>query len=223
MPVEVRDVLKINIVLVGFGLLNNAEDVRAFSNAVKSDVVPTAEGLVFGFSNSPAGLGRKLALQRDRISIDLTPDRTAIEREFPAESDLDRLAEIYEQAVKNTKSKRDLRAHGYNLELVFDQTSGLSSLRYLGDRLFGSTNVALEDWVLAGGSGKLVFDSPAGRWTVLIEPRLNDENSKRVFLNLNLHKADSQLPELNEVRRTFTEVWEKAHYFVKHLDKSVSI
>lgn len=223
MPAEVRDVLKFNIVLVGPGLLNSPEDVRAFSNAVDSDVVPTAEGLVFGFPSSPAGLGRKLALQRDRISLDLTPDRTVIEREFPGKSDLDRLAEIYEQAVKNTKSKRDLRAHGYNLELVFDQNSGQSSLRYLGDRLFGSANFAFEDWGLAGGSGKLIFDSPAGRWTVLIEPRLNDEQSKRVFLNLNLHKVDSQMPELNAVRRTFAEVWEKAHFFVKHLDKSVSL
>ena len=57
-----------------------------------------------------------------------------------------------------------------------------------GSDCFREDTFAPEGWALAGGAGRLVFGSAAGRWTVHIEPRLGDVSSSRVYLNLNFHK-----------------------------------
>ena len=223
MPADVQDVLKLNIVFVGLGLLSDPTEVKAFSQEIGSDVELAAEGPAAGFPPGAPALGRKFALLRDRISIALLSDRTVIERELPAESDLDRLAEVVELAVKSTSPKEEgLKAFGYNLELVYNQSSGSPSLRYLGNRLFNNSEVALKGWTLVGGAGRLSFESSVGRWNIRVEPRFNDETSNKVFLSLNLHKDETQIPTLEDMRDSFAHVWEQAHAFVKRLDENVS-
>ena len=219
MPATVRDVLKINIVFVGLSLLNEPSEVREFSDAVGADVAQAEPGVPFGF---PPGIPvplKNLALQRDRISIHLVPDRTIIEREFPAEGDLERLAEVTNKALHHTVSEGVLRAFGYNLELVYEQSSGSAALQYIGKRLFREDPLAPEGWALYGGSGSVLFNSPVGRWTVRLEPRLNEEASTRVFLNMNLHKAEPRVPDREEILQTFRDVWTQAHNFVQLLDE----
>ena len=218
MPANVRDVLKINIVFVGISLLNDPTEVRAFSEAIGADVALAETGLVLGFPPGPPMTGRKLALQRDRINIDLVPDRTVIEREFPADDDLERLAKIAGQAWEHTRSKGTPRAFGYNLELVYDQTSGHAASDYIGQRLFGEGNFAPEGWTLQGGAGRMFFDSEFGRWTIAVEPRFQDESATRVFLNLNLHKAEQRVPGQDEMLQSFKRIWEEASNFVHRLD-----
>ncbi len=222
MPVEVTDVLKANIVLVGVGLLSTPPEIDAFSKAIGAEV-GIAEGVILGLPTGLPGIpgaGRKLALQRDRISIESAPGRTTIEREFPTEDDVDRLARVIDQAVKFTTTwEESLIAYGYNLELVYGQNSGESALQYLGNRLFAGSTSPHENWSLVGGAGQMIFDSPSGRWSVRIEPRFNDVNSSRVFLSVNLHKAEEQLPEFGGIRRTFREVWGQAHAFINKLDE----
>ena len=220
MPVNVQDVLKINIVFVGISVLNDSGEIAAFSNAVGTEVVSEGRiGIVRELSSvAPVG-GRKLALQRDRINIDSFPDKTIIEREFPSKDDLQRLAEVADEALRSTETEELPRTFGYNLELVYDQDSGSSTFQYIGKHLFQEVAFTPEGWAFEGGAGRLLFSSPAGRWTVQIEPRFNDETSSRVFLNLNFHKEERRLPDLDEMLNTFQNVWSQAHDFAQCLDE----
>ena len=223
MPVEVQDVLKINIVFVGISVLDDPGKIAAFSDAVGTDVdlLRVGEDIRFGGGISPAAsaVGLGLALQRDRINIRSSLDRSTIEREFPLESDLQRLAEVADKALRGREGEDHPRAFGYNLELVYDQDSGSPAFQYIGKRLFREDTFAPEGWALAGGAGRLVFGSAAGRWTVQIEPRFGDENSSRVYLNLNFHKEEQRLPDRAEMLRTFQHVWSQSHDFARCLDE----
>ncbi|MCS1407240.1 MAG: hypothetical protein M2R45_00397 [Verrucomicrobia subdivision 3 bacterium] len=213
MPTEVKDVLKVNIVFAGIGLLDNPDEINAFSQAVGAEVV-TEMPLV------PPGIGKRVSLQRDRIALEVVPNhRTTIEREYPAEKDLGRLAEVVDYAVSKTDLQEQVpTAFGYNMELVYNQDTKSPALNYLGARLFAEREFGADGWSLIGGAGKLVFDSKAGRWSVQVEPRFNSEEDPRVFLNLNLHKAERRIPDRAEIEQTFQEVWEQAHIFIKNLD-----
>ena len=222
MAAHVRDILKTNIVLVGLGLLGNTAEVNAFGQAVGTDEIVAEAGILVGIPGAPQPAAGKLSLQRDRISVQMLPDRTVIEREFPERRDLTRLAEVYGKAIESTKSQRGmLRAYGYNLDLVYDQDSGSSSRRYLGDRLFGNGNFAPEGWTLGGGAAKLFFDSPAGAWTIQVEPRANDDDSTRVFMSLNLHRANLDVPNRTTALQSLEEVWDSALSLIERLDEGV--
>ena len=221
MPVEVQDVLKINIVFVGISVLDDPGKVAAFSDAVGADVLRVGEefGLVGGFSPVASAVGQRLVLQRDRINIGSSPDRTIIEREFPSENDLQRLADVADKALLSREREDLPRTFGYNLELVYDQDSGSPAFQYIGRRLFREDTFAPQGWALAGGAGRLLFGSSTGRWAVQIEPRFNDETSSRVYLNLNFHKKEQRLPDLDEMLRTFQYVWSQSHDFAQRLDE----
>ena len=197
MPADVRDVLNANIVLVGIGLLNNPTEVSAFSELVDSEVISTGAGLVVSLPQGMPGPGQRLELPRERIFLNLTPIRIDIGRHYPTErGDLGRLAHVIACAVASTDLQGQLpTAIGYNLEVVYNQTSGEPSLSYLGSRLVNSKISGAPDWNLAGGAGLLVFDSPAGRWTIKVEPRFNQEDTTQVFMSLNLHKAEQRVPD----------------------------
>ena len=223
MPAEIRDVLKINVVLVGIGLLNTPDEVHAFSEAVATDVQMSEAGLVLGLPPALPELGRRLAIPRERVTLDLSPARTVIEREYPSEGDVSRLAEVAGYAVQHTAPQEmPPAAFGFNVELVFNQTSGSPSLQYLGDRLFHQKNFGAADWNLAGGAGRLIFDSADGRWTIQVEPRFNSEDTSQVFVKLNLHKAEQRIPHADEIRQSFMNVWNGAHTFVTRFDESLS-
>ena len=149
------------------------------------------------------------------------PDRMVVEREFPLESDLQRLAEVASAALLYREGEKSPVAFGYNLDLVYRQESGFSAYQYIGERLFRKDIFALEDWGLEGGSGRLVFSSPVGRWTIQIEPRFSQDTESRVFLTLNLHKQEQRVPDSNEMLRDFRYIWSRSHSFIEFLDEKV--
>ena len=223
MPAEIQDVLKINVVFVGIGLLNTPDEINAFSVAVAADVQMLAAGMVFGAPPILPEPGRKLAIPRERVTLDLSPARTIIEREYPSEGDVSRLSEIAGYAVQQTAPQEGApSAFGYNIELVFNQTTGAPSLQYLGDRLFHQGNFGADEWSLVGGAGRLIFDSSDGRWTIQVEPRFNSEETHQVFVNLNLHKAEQRLPPAEEISQSFMTAWHRVHTFVTRFDEFVS-
>ena len=223
MATEVQDILKTNLVLIGIGLLNDPDQVRAFQNEVDTEVIVTA-----GFSVNLASQGNPIptqttSLDRDRITIESTSDRTIITREYPSPTDLDRLSEITSFAIRHTDSVEDsMTAFGCNLELVYEQASASTSLQYLRERLFGETSIDVDGWNLTGGSGKLMFDSDDGRWTVQLEPRFNNQETSKVFMSVNLHLVDPGIPSVEELKRFLDLGWDRSHKFVVRLDEGSS-
>ncbi len=220
MVATILDVVKIDVVLVGYRLLRTLEEVNDFRLAIETDVQIAGAGLV---TNAPLGVTEPtytLVLNRDRIALEISSLRSTISRDYPSREDIARLADVAGQAISSTSdSDYTPRAFGFNIELVFDQDDGISAFRYIGDRLF-NIDIWNDGWQISGGSGRMIFvDSNEKRWTVAIEPRFNDENSSRVFLSLNLHQDKQCVPAQEEMEDSLREIWDQAHKFVRWLDK----
>ena len=166
MAVKIQDVVRANLVLLGLRLINTPNELQAFKSAVGTDVQVAGASLV---ANIPTGVtepGRVLTLNRDRITLDLSPSRAAINRDYPERGDLRRLAEVAWQAI-NTSSDASVQpqAFGFNIELIFDQDSGTNAFGYLSGRLFDVEHLGITGWqfVVARAGLSLMTVDDAGR------------------------------------------------------------
>ena len=223
MAVTVTDVLKANLVLVGVELLRGEEQFKVFRTIVDTEVtIAPGPGLLIGAPSDIPLPGHILSLNRDRIVLELSPSRSTINRDYPSKEGWDRLAKVAWHAIATSDlTDQQLRAYGYNIELVYEQNSGLPALRYLGERLFQSALFSDIGWESMGGSGKLNFMDDEERWQVLIEPRLNDAETTKIFLSLNLHKQEQTLPTEENIQDSLKKIEEQAQRFINLLDKSV--
>ena len=219
MPVTIEDVLQANMILVGINLINTPEELTAFRGDVGTEVV-TAET---GFGNEI--VERTLTLNRDRIRVMWASDRSAIVREYPAASDIERFAQVAGMAIRNTGlDDQELRAFGYNIELAYEPDSKELATKYLSDRLFMPLLLRDEGWQLTGGAGRLSFEKDGRLWQVRLEPRLNDDTTTRIFASVNLHQAEADLsfPSESEIRDCLRLLWCEAHNLVNQLDGSTT-
>ena len=214
MGTDVQDVLKVSVVFAEIDLLEGDKALASFSGSVESEVLP--DGIIIGN-------GRVLRLPRDRILVASSSLRSRVERNYPQLDDLGRLAQVTACAiVASDLTEWRVSAYGINVDLVYDQTSGDSAQTYLAQRVLSPAVGNSNAWGLVGGSAKLVFDDDGRRWTATLEPRLGDETTSKVYLGLNLHLADRQIPTQDELSALLTEVWEQAHGLVERVDASVS-
>ena len=219
MTATLQDVVSVNLVLVGIGLLNDPGEFERFRSALDIDI-----RLELGLAaNVPSGLtepSRTLTLNRERIALNLSSSRSTISREYPDNSDLARLAQVAALAIESTDlGGQSSQAFGYNIEMVFNQDTGQSSVQYLGERLFDYGQLGKEGWDLVGGRGQLIFRNAVGQWTVSVEPRFGEESTSRFFLSLNLHKNEQRLPPEDEITKSLEEIRQEALAFVDRLDK----
>ena len=220
MAVTTPEVVKANIVLLGQRLLRVAEEIESFKRTVGTDVQLAGVGMGVNVQTGIAGPGLTLILNRDRITLDLSPSQSVINRDYPLREDLARLAEVAGKAISNTSGEeQDLRAFGFNIELVFDQDSDFPAFDYLSRRLFDVDGLGSEGWQFIGGAGKLIFGDGGRRWTFALEPRFGDETESRVFLSVNLHKARQSPPTVDEIRSSFEELWDEVYDFAQRLDE----
>ena len=220
MAVEFEDVLKAEVVLVGVGLLNTVDAFEAFRAAIKTDTLVSGHTMAIDAQTNMAEAVRIISLNRDRIALEISSPRSTIRREYPEEKDLDRLAEVSGQAItKTTLTGQNLRAFGYNLDLVYDQDSGQLAAKYLADRLFSNDIPHRKEWQLVGGASRMVYKEGANQWQITVEPRFNDPTTTKIFLTVNLHKDKNVPPEQCEIRDSLQEAWQQARMFVCLLDK----
>ncbi len=220
MAVTTPEVIKANIVLVGLRLLSAPEEIEAFKRAIATDVQIAGAGLATNIHSGIAEPQFALALNRDRITLELSPSRSAVNRDYPSREDLSKLAEVAGQAIGNTSvEEQELRAFGFNIELVFDQDPETPAFTYLSRRLFDVGALGSEEWLFTGGAGKLIFDDGKRRWTIVLEPRFSDESESRVFLSANLHEVRLTIPTEDEIRNSLEEVWDEVHDFVQRLEE----
>ena len=217
---KVEDVVSVNIVMVGFPPFDMQEKFDAFRRAVGADLQIAGGGLI---ANPPPGVPEpsiQLTLNRDRITIDLAPSRSIINRDYPSREDLGRLSEVIGEFVSNsTYDGSNTQTFGINIRLIFDPESEISAFEYLSSRLFDVEPLGSTGWRFIGGAGKLIFDEDGRRWTISLEPRFNDYNESRVFLDSNLHVYGQPLPEKAGIGDLLEEVWDEVHKFVVRLDR----
>ena len=216
MAVKIQDFLKADIVFAGVGLLRNQRGLDAFTASVGTEIVVDAP-------NSLPGVpvpGLRVALNRDRIVLDLAPERTLITKDYPSSDDLDRLAEVTALALENTGSEGGmLQAVGFNVELVYDQDSGQTASRYLSERLFNSRLSKKIGLPIHGAEGRLVFTSGENLIGVTLQPRFGDATTTRIFMNLNLHRQTQILPTQLEIKESLRNALNDAEEIARRIDE----
>ena len=213
----IENILQANMVFVGISLVNKPNELTAFRESVGTEVTSVEAGM------GTEVINRTHTLNRDRIKVTGTPDRSAIAREYPAESDLARLAQVAGMAIVNTDLEgQKLQAFGFNIELVYEPPARERAIRYLLDRLFMPNLLRDGGLRLVGGSGRLFFEKDGRNWQAVLEPRLNDEKTTRIFVSLNLHRPETDLSLLTEaeIEGSLKSLWVEAHNLVDQLDAS---
>ena len=222
MPIDVQDVLDVNLTLVGIELLNSDEGVTAFRQSVQSEISATTTGIAI-----PAPISADRPIQRqqfelgkERISVVAHAERSAVSRSYPSQiDDLERLAEVASLAIDNTDvSGQELRAYGYNIDVVGRLTAGLTVDQFVATRVFGSDFRRRIGGEFVGGVVRATFEADGEIWNMRLEPRMNDDSGSKIFVSLNLHKLDTQIPTRAGVAKSLRQVWEKANKIVESLD-----
>ena len=223
--VRVQDVLKANLALVGVGLLSSDEERERFGKGVGTDVAGAIAGI--GLPPIPGlttrgqdlELGQRLRLDRDRIELEIVGDRTIIGIEYPSKDTLDRLAQVAILAIRSSNiSDHDLKGVGFNLEAVYELTSGLSAYEFLAERVFAPNLFQAAGYSLRGGSARLHFTRGEEIWNITLEPRFNSPEETRLFASFNLHQNTNRLPKPDSIKPTLESVWDQAHLITSHFD-----
>ena len=219
MTASVQDVLTIDAVLVDFQLLRDEHEINAYGAAIGVEIVPERV-LVAGAPQMPPLQGWVLRLPRNRMILETSARRTRIVKEYPSSNDdVTAVVELARKAIDATNLGEDVpSAYGFNIQVVYDQNSGDNAMSYLGQRLFAPTNDLHERWGLVGGFGKLMFQEDQRQWTIALEPRFNDPNTTKVFLDINLHIPEGRLPEEDEMRTLLGELWDRTHALIETID-----
>ena len=205
--------------MIGVDLVNTPEAVTTFRQGIGIEVTTTETGV------GTEVVSRVHMLNRDRIAVTGTRDRSIVAREYPAEGDLTRLAQVAGMAISCTElGQQELRAFGYNIDLVCEPGAGLLAIQYLSDRLFIPDLLQDGGWELVGGAGRLFFEKDGRTWQARLEPRLNDETTSKIFLSLNLHSAGAHItcPTEAEITESLQLLWGEAYNFVAEIDRSGS-
>lgn len=225
MPATVRDVISVNATFVGIELLPTQEAIQDFSKIVDKEVSSSvaaamAAAVVAGADpGHVAGQSRVLTIDKDRISLTLSSDRSIVQREYPASGDLPILAHVAGAAIDNTDlSSQNARAFGYNIQLVFSQDSESLASTYLTTRLFPANYPRNPGWNLRGGSAKLIYEYDGKLWTANIEPRFNDPGTPHVFFSLNMHIGEPRMPDTSAISEHLESLWEAAISLVQRVD-----
>lgn len=220
MTVNVQEVLVVDVVLAELQLLRNEKEIFACSEAMEAEIV--TDGIVLATQPRAAApvQGQVLRFRRDRMTVETSAARTRIAREYPAGiEDVGLVSRLIAQAIEATDLEGNApAAFGFNIQIVYDQDSGEPATHYLGRRLFHPAENLRENWVKVGGFGKLIFQEGNRRWTIALEPRMQDPNTTKVFLDVNLHVPEARLPSLDDVDSLLREVWSRAHSLIEAID-----
>ena len=205
----VQDVLNANIVFIGIELMNKPEAGESLRAATDAEVVGSEVGLSVSPSGAPES-ARRFILSRDRISLDIMSGRSSVTMEYPP-NDFAQLAKVIACAIDNTEEGQQPTAHGYNMILVLDPELTEPAVKLLGRRLITPQSLGRGSWSRIGGLGALYFRDGLRRWTFNIEPRPRDDlESKKLFMSINLHLPNGELPTERVAADTFSEMLNEA-------------
>ena len=211
------ETIKANVVFLGLRLLPTQDDLRLFTGMLDGDVRVEA-GIVIGPSQAQDS-SRRITLDRERITLETSADRSVIQQDYPPAPDFSALVKTSELAVFNTPSLDDIRGFGFNIDFVYKTPSGEPASLYVATHLFPASFALNEGWHMTGGSTKLSFQQDSLTWNADIAPRFEDATTTRVFFHLNLHKDDGRVPDSEEVASTLEQLQVSALTFIQAFDK----
>ncbi|MDE2786382.1 MAG: hypothetical protein OXL37_06930 [Chloroflexota bacterium] len=199
MASNLREIINFSLVIVNLELLASEGSFQGFQSAVDADI-RHGGGVSIDAATGQTQQARILHLDRDRVNLNLSPARSSVTKEFPAVDGLAAEAARFAQIVNSALlAGNDLGGalydFGYNAEMVFDQDSNPTAFEFLGERLLRKERVAPPNRQFLGGACRMIIRDELGQWTYNLEPRFNDPQTPRVFVNVNLHNEQRPLPQ----------------------------
>lgn len=218
---RLETVLSTSFVLAGTRLLSTLDEVNDFGGRSEvGEMVVAASEIVAG-SNQESGY--LIDIGKDRMKLELFASRSSIKKEYPSgREDLSRLADVAQIAIDASNVDDNLpQAVGYNVEMICVHET-VPALAYISERLIASRFSSVEDrpWRLVGGSGKLAFEDQGRFRNLVIEPRLNDAATPRMFFSMNLHIPSSHIPGKQEIVDSLLDVWDESEHFLEYFSKA---
>ena len=222
MAANLREIINFSLVVVNLDLLASEGSFTGFQNAVDADI-RQGGGVSIDVATGQPQQARMLHLDRDRINVNLSPARSSFTREFPSVSslpeDATRFAHVVNSAFLAGGHLSDAsHSFGYNAEMVFDQDLAPTAFEFIGNQLIRSDRVAAPDRVFLGGACRMIFSDELGQWTYNLEPRFNDVQSPRVFVNVNLHNEQQPLPRGTQVADAILQIVDGVRDLMQRLD-----
>ena len=216
MPIQVQDIIKVNVVFVGTDLLVHPEEKARFCESHGMQQMTA-----MAVTEDGVGPSSRMELARDRLSLELAKRRAIAEVEYPTDVDVaKRTGSLISDAVAMSHDPAPPSAYGFNMEMVYDPglDGGDTAFSYLSRALFVPGRFPIG--ALVGGSAKLQFGGDHGMtWAVTIEPRFNRPDAQQVFAQVNLHVPRSELPSNDETGRLVGVLWDGAHKFIDAVDE----
>ena len=225
----IDEVLKANLVLVGVRLIGTEDQKANFDKRINVDTIESspAPGAILNIQSESGPIDlvpKTLTLGRDRIKLDLMPDRTAISIEYPdGDDDLNKLASIARTAIEvSDVGNQVLRAFGFNLEVVYKLTDGEQAGEFIARSMFAPGLFESAGFQIVAGSPKLVLHKNGQLWNIGIEPRFGKADSNKIFATINLHYEYTKGGNgvglgHSAIHNSLMNVWEEAHAIVEGL------
>ena len=206
------------MVIVGVPLLRTREDFVEFRQVIVGEMIPQA---------MPDFRGRLLGFPLERITLELSPRRSTLAREYPDISglgtDLGRLADIANAVIQSTKSedRGRLQSYGYNMRVVFALDDSGSGAEFLANSLLNRRAIREDGRALVGGMASATLSDGATQWTFRAEPwPATEVESRQVSLSVNRHTMSPDgLPDREGIVQAFLGVWEEANSFMGNLSE----
>ena len=219
MEIELDDILKVNIVLLGIQILSTPEQRQAFRESVETEVIEGPQGGIgVTIGISPGGVVPEtapmplppLVLNRERITLLGVPGRSDIIKDFPSDDqDITRLTNIAQRAIEcSDLREQPLQAYGFNLDAVYNLSVSAGS--FLSQHILQPGLFEDSGYRVVGGASNLQLMKDSHMWNIRIEPRLGNFETKKVFVSFNLHRDSQAIPTEAELHNSLSEVWTQA-------------
>ena len=206
---DAPEALYMDIVFLATGLLPSEGERQTFVDRRETEIVRQLMPNATFFTMS-----------KERIRIELGPDRTSVRKDYPEKAESDQLAHIAVDLIQSTVHPPELTALGYNVHMVYDLGKGEMALERIGERLLSSDISLTQPFRIHGGAVKLYSTDELGQqWTFVVDSRFSDPTSTKAFLATNLHIASPspQIATAEEMAARLTEVWLMSEQFLEGL------
>ncbi|MCY3895193.1 MAG: hypothetical protein OXG17_01855 [Chloroflexi bacterium] len=231
MAPKVDAVLEMSFVLVNQALMTAPGSRERFIKSCGSEV-SQQPGFVLQIGGAAAAPQESpnLVLARDRMALELLPDRFVAKREFPGEADLERMADVLALAFTLSPHVVGRATFGYNLALTYFHGSDTTPGKYLAARLlrhgiggsiFRQLSGDQDSLSVEGATIGFSYVYGDRKWNPKLEPRARDHDpaGQRIHLALNCHCENRVLSLGSEgIHRDLLDIWNHAHLLIEAID-----
>ena len=210
--------------IIGQDILPTPERQSAFREKIGREAVIEQTLVMSAGGTAPlATEGHKITFPRERITVVSSEARSSFTKDFPGgAADLDELAHMASVAIHEAAgSNGAVWPFGFNASIVYSQTTDATATAYLAHRLinrqmFDVAGTHISEAPVISIIGHSV-ECP--QWNLRLEPRFNDLTTSKVFMALNHHFDNADLPiSADAIAKHLHGVMDHVHQLIEVMD-----